>query len=319
MPYKSFREIAGEGGSVNASFQRAYQKTFLIESDTVTDSVFFIGSHPQLPKIFSQHPGDPLAFCTNIAPQQDSNNPLLWRVTCTYAYTIDASGSGGSIPTGVPAIDSQQQGKPPASRETDPNIRGNDYSYSTVVYGKRVVKKDTVIANKPFVNVVNDPISPKPEVELYALQIRVGRNMPGAPNLEWLRMNGKLNANKCIIGTHVCEPGTAKMMNTTAELVYENGASYWRWTHDIILQEDRTDWMWSGTSQGYNAIMEFANGPIGVGALVKKKGKITDLHRELAGEQILTEDGSIWSLDQTKIIHEYSFNYIERATFPAVL
>ena len=71
MPYKSFRELAGESGNVNSAFQTSYTKTFLIEVDSATDSVFYVGSHPQLPRLYSQHPADNRAFCVSINPQQD--------------------------------------------------------------------------------------------------------------------------------------------------------------------------------------------------------------------------------------------------------
>jgi len=66
MPYRSFRELAGESGSVNSAFQTSYSKTFLIEVDSATDSVFYVGSHPQLPLLYSQHPADNRAYCVMV-------------------------------------------------------------------------------------------------------------------------------------------------------------------------------------------------------------------------------------------------------------
>ena len=72
MPYKTFRELAGESGQVNGAYQTSYQKTFLIEVDNPNDSVFYVGSHPQLPKLYDPHPADTRAFCVSITPQQDA-------------------------------------------------------------------------------------------------------------------------------------------------------------------------------------------------------------------------------------------------------
>jgi hypothetical protein len=331
MPYVSFREQAGESGEVNGSFQRAYRKTFIITVDSATDSVFYVGSHPQLPKIFDAHPADPKAFCVNLAPSQDGDNPLIWRVTATYSYTLDAGAGAGGIPaTGVPAIDSQQQGKPPADRQTVPLARGNDYSYATTPMGTKARRSDTRETYtdkngkkqpKPMVNhpILKDPINPYPTYDEYALMIRVGRNMPGAPNLEWLSLNGKLNANRCTIGTHICEPGTARMMNTSAELVYEESVSYWRWTHEIILRPDPEDWMYIMDSQGVNAIVPMRTGPDPAAPTKDGRQRIADFNRSLSGPQILTEEGKIWALNQNDPVQIVKYNYLEWATFPTVL
>lgn len=331
MPYVSFREQAGESGEVNGSFQRAYRKTFIITVDSATDSVFYVGSHPQLPKIFDAHPADPKAFCVNLAPSQDGENPLVWRVTATYSYTLDAGFGAGGIPaTGVPAIDSQQQGKPPAERKTAPLIRGNDYSYTTTPMGTKARETDTRETYtdkngkkqpKPMVNhpILKDRIHPFPTYDEYALMIRVGRNMPGAPNLEWLSLNGKLNANRVTIGTHICEPGTARMMSTAAELVYEESISYWRWTHEIILRPNPEDWQFVMPSLGLNAILPFKDPNNPALPPVLKKGQITLYDRALAGPQLLTEDGTLWSLHQTDPVQIMKYNYLEWATFPTDL
>jgi len=329
MPYvtNSFRELTGESGSVSGSFQRSYSKTFLILVDNPADSVWYVGSHPQLPKLFDVHPADNKAFCTSISPAQDSSNPLVWRVTCTFAYSLDAAGGSGGIPaTGVPAIDSQMQGKPPAERAAaaalnNPLARPNDYSYGTQPWHKRVVQRDSK-TNVRMVNhpILKDDLTRYPEVDDYCLSIRVGRNMPGAPNLEWLHLNGKLNANKCTIGTHICEIGTVRMMSTAAELVYEEGVSYWRWTHEILMTDDPKAWMFKADSQGVNAMFEpkDKNGAVIVGgALVRRR--IVDEDPTLSGNQVLTVDGKVYAKNKSDTINTVEYNYIDFGTFPTVL
>jgi hypothetical protein len=325
MPYvtNSFRELTGESGQVSGSFQRSYTKTFLLMVDDPADSVWYVGSHPQLPKLFDVHPADRKAFCTSISPAQDSSNPLIWRVTCTFAYSLDAAGGSGGIPaTGVPAIDSQMQGKPPADRAAaaalnDPLKRPNDYSYGTQPWHKRAVMRDSK-TNARMVNhpVLKDDLARFPEVDDYCLSIRVGRNMPGAPNLEWLSLNGKLNDNRCTIGTHICEIGTARMMSTAAELVYEEGVSYWRWTHEILMTDDPKAWMFKADSQGRNAMFSplDKNGAVAAGALVREL--IVNREPSLAGDQLLTQAGKVYAKNQADTINTVEYNYIDFGTFP---
>ena len=329
MPYKSFREIAGESGSVNSSYQREYSKTWIIEVDSPTDSPFYVGSHPQLPLIYSSYPADPMAYCVSLSPSQNSSNPLIWTVVARYAYTLDAvGGSGGGWGTGVPAIDAQQQGKPPAERKTVPDQRGNDYSWTTQSLRRVVVKEDTFEKlrdgsaedGKPlqFVNSAGDELSNLPEVDIYGIQVQIGRNLPGAPNTDWLKINGKLNANKCQIGHLTCEIATARMMHTSAELVYENNTSYWRWNHEILIVTDPKEWQFTGVSRGWNALIPVSKTP--GGPTVDAKVRIGLHHRELADQpQILASTGHVWSLDKTRVKGRFAYNYIERAIFPAVL
>jgi hypothetical protein len=218
------------------------------------------------------------------------------------------------------------QGMPPAVRAAaaalnNPLARPNDYSYGTQPWHKRVVQRDSK-TNVRMVNhpILKDDLTRYPEVDDYCLSIRVGRNMPGAPNLEWLHLNGKLNANKCTIGTHICEIGTVRMMSTAAELVYEDGVSYWRWTHEILMTDDPKAWMFKADSHGVNAMFEpkDKNGAVIVGgALVKRR--IVDEDPTLSGNQVLTVDGKVFAKNQSDTINTVEYNYIDFGTFPTVL
>ena len=318
MAYKTFRELAGESGNVNSAFQTSYTKTFLIEVDEPTDSVFYVGSHPSLPLIFSPHPSDPRAFCVSINPQQDSDNPLIWRVTCQWSMAMDSMGVGGmQVATGNPFIDSQQAGKPPTQRQEQPLVRGNDYSYDTIVIGKEVVEFDEVTLDA-ILNTAGDPFETLPEREIYGLQITIGRNLPGPPGSAWDNLAGKLNRNTCLIGTRTCAPRTAMMMPTSAQLLYENSTAYWRWTHRVVIKT-ADDWKWHPMSKGKNGILPFRDGPGAGAAIVYRKGNIARHYRNLAGDQPLDENGYVVALTTGATPHRMSFNYLMDDVFPEVL
>jgi len=170
------------------------------------------------------------------------------------------------------------------------------------------------IINHP---ILMDDLTRYPEVDDYCLSIRVGRNMPGAPNLEWLRLNGKLNANKCTIGTHICEIGTARMMSTAAELVYEEGVSYWRWTHEVLIMDDPKSWMFKADSQGVVAMLPLKDKNDRPGVLTRSV--IVDHHKDLPGPQLLTGTGEVWALNKSDTVLVMEYNYIDFGTFPTVL
>ncbi len=333
MPYKSFRELAGESGSVNSAFQTSYSKTFLIEVDSATDSVFYVGSHPQLPLLYSQHPADNRAYCVSINPQQDSSNPLIWRVTCQWSMTLDAAGVGGMpVASGNPYVDSQQAGKAPADRQQAPLVRGNDYSYESIVIGKEVVEYESIpdpldpnsiVINKWFKNTAGDVFESLPERDIYGLQVTVGRNLPGAPAPEWDTLNGKLNSAQITVGTRVCPAKTVMMMGTSATLVYENSAAYWRWTHRLVIRPAKS-WLWKPLNKGKNGILPLRDGPGAGAAIVYKIGNIQKMFRHLSGDQVMDKNSyplSIFPKDGAvdRKPHYLEFEYLETATFPAVL
>lgn len=333
MAYRSFRELSGESGNVDASFRTSYTKTFLVEVDSANDSVFYVGSHPQLPLLYSQHPADNRAYCVSINPQQDSNNPLVWRVTCQWSMTLDGSGVGGMpVASGNPYVDSQQQGKAPADRQQVPTARGNDYSYESIVIGKEIVEYESapdpldansIVITKWFKNTAGDRFETMPERDIYGLQITVGRNLPGAPNTDWDTLNGKLNANQITIGTRTCAPKTVMMMGTSATLVYENSSAYWRWTHRLVVRPAK-EWLWRPINKGKNGLLPYRDGP-GAGAAISYKiGNIQKMFRHITGDQVMDKNSyplSIFPKDGgvDRVPHYLEFEYHQTATFPAVL
>lgn len=317
MGYKSFREQAGEGGQINSAWQTSYSKVFIIEVDSPTDSVYFVGSHPQLPTLYSPHPADPRAWCVSIAPQQDSQNPLIWRVACQWSMTLDSAGMGGMpTSTGNPYVDSQQQGKAPADRNTKPLLRGNDYSYNTISIGNEAVEYDTV-TNQPIQNTAGQPFERVPEREIFCLEVTIGRNLPGAPNSDWDMLNGRLNKNAITVGTRACAARTVRMMSTSAQLVYEDTTAYWRWTHRLIIRPTAADWKWKVVNKGTRGICPFIDTP--GGAIQYRMWNTNERPFKLQGHQFLDRDSYVIALNTGKTMHTLEFDYLREADFPTVL
>ena len=313
----SFRVLSGETGSVNSAFQTSYTKTFLVLCDDPNDSVFYVGSHPQLPRLYTRHPDDARAYCVSIMPQQDQTNPLVWRITCQWSMTMDAQGYGGMpTATGNPAVDSQQKGKPPEDRVENPLLRPNDYSYDTVSIGNEVVEYDT-FTNQPIKNTADQPFEKMPEREIFGLQITISRNLTGAPNSEWDVLNGRLNKNAITVGTRACAARTVRMMSTSAQLVNENTVSYWRWTHRVIIRPEAAEWQWHPLNKGTRGICPFIDTP--GGAIQYRMWSTNEKPFGLQGQQLLDKDSYVLALVSGKSAHTLSFNYFKEATFPTVL
>ena len=299
MAYTLFVEIhEGRQASVDSKFQRTYTRVFLVGTDSGNFGPAYAGSHPSLPIIFSRHPEDIAAFCVRLSPVQDSQDPTLWRVTAEYSYNPDLTMGGG---TGVPAIDGQQQGVSPASRDSRPLFRPNDYSIATSTYPISIYKDFNNVA---ILNRAGDPFLPPLEIQRAEATITVGLNSLNAPSGAWLASAGQVNANTMVIGAYVANPGQAKLNSISAQFLYENGINYWRWT---LVFGYRTTWAVEVLNQGLREL---------------RAGKLVPILDDATGYKIdqpalLTVDGAKAAAGADP--NYRTFNIYPRVTFPTPL
>jgi hypothetical protein len=229
MAYTLFAEVEdGRSGSVDQRYQRTYKRVFLVGTDAATYGPYYAGSHSSLPAIWSAHNEDSLAYCVGFDVTQDQGDPKLWRVTANYAYNADtAQGGNGTGATGDPAIDTQQQGQAPGDRVQSPLSRPRDYQISSLTYPE-ALRGD--ISGNAILNSAYDYFSPAPEGQKLAATLTVGLNNSSAPSNTWLGSVGKINASSMTIGAYTFGAKTVRLNSLNAQLVYENGVSYWRWT-----------------------------------------------------------------------------------------
>jgi hypothetical protein len=245
MAYTLFTEVAeGRQATVDSKYNRTYTRVFLIRTDSPTYGPYYAGSHPSLPLIFSAYPDDANAFCVSLSPAQDQNDPRLWRVTAQYAYNTDMA-AVNSAPSGNPAVDTQQQGQPPASRVENPLSRPRDYSISTNAY-PWAIEQDRF--GNPLQNSAGDPFIPVPEIQKGGATITVGLNSTSSPSAAWIGAIGYLNASSYTVGPYVIGAGLAKLNGVSASLAYENGVSYWRWQLTFEYRPD--GWAWVVANKG---------------------------------------------------------------------
>ena len=240
MGYVQLKELNERTGEVNSHYQRTYTRTFLVETDSAAYGPFYAASHPSLPVIYSPHNEDPYAFVTSISPSP-TESPTVWKISCKYAYTVD--GFGVSEPTGLASIDTQQQGLPPADRVENPLSRPRDYSFATQSARQSVVYKAyKSSAPTTLVDVTNsagDPLTPPFELDLPIGVITVGLNATSAPGANWIAAFGQCNLNSVLLGPWLCAAGTLRNRGCSAQRVYENNVSYWRWS---LTFEFRDTW-----------------------------------------------------------------------------
>lgn len=227
MAYTLFSEVSeGRTASVDQKFNRTYTRVFLVRTSDATYGPAYAASHPSLPIIFAAHNEDATAYCLSLSPSQDQGDPTLWRITANYGYNIDAP-SAASAPSGDPAVETQQTGQAPADRVENPLARPRDYSVSTTSYplGVTYDRNNNLIKNS-----ADDPYLPPAEIVRGGANITVGLNSTSSPSAAWIAAIGSINASSYTIGPYVIGTALVKLNSVSANLVYENNVSYWRWT-----------------------------------------------------------------------------------------
>lgn len=242
MAYTLFSEVhSGRQATVDAKFNRTYQRVFLVRTDNATYGPYYAGSHPSLPAIFSPHPEDALAYCLTLAPSQDQDDPLLWRVVATYGYNLDMTASG-SAPSGNPAVDTQQQGVSPGSRVQAPGSRGRDYQIATNAHNIALYRAINASTSTLEVvqNTAGEPLLPPLQVMRGGATITAGLNSLTPPTAAWIGAIGMINSASYTVGPYVIGQYLARLNSVNAQLVYENDVSYWRWS--IVFEYRPNGW-----------------------------------------------------------------------------
>lgn len=223
MAYTLIKETAeGRSAGVDQKYQRTYARVFIVRTSSSSYGAAYAASHPSLPRVFSRHPDDSIAFCTGLDVSQDGNDPQQWRITANYAYyEADA------------AVDTQQKGQDPADRVENPLSRPRDYGISTSSYNfatQYACNTSTNAYTVPIVNSAGDPFLPSAEVIKGAATITVGLNSTVSPSATWIAAIGALNASTYTVGPYVIGAGLAKLDSVNATKTFENAVSYWRWS-----------------------------------------------------------------------------------------
>ena len=228
MSYVYFVEDLDTQASQDQRYQKQAKRTFKVKVSDPTSGAIYAASHPSLPIVWSRHPEDTYLILVRLTSQRDSEDPTLFHIGAEYTYYADAISVFGN-----PAIDSQQSGMDPSVRQENPLLRPSDYTVATTTrpwatYSAWNTATNTY--NLPIVNSAGDPFLPPVEISKSGCTISIGLNSIVPPSGSWLSAVDYLNANAMIIGPYTFGVAQLKLTNVSAQLIYENNLSYWRWT-----------------------------------------------------------------------------------------
>lgn len=205
MGYEYFQEtFPGRRGSVDAKFQRTFERVFIVKTDSPFYGPYYAGSHPSLPLIRSAHPEDPNAYCSALVPVQSDVDPTLWTVTASYVYY---SYPGEGIPD-------------PLARPTEYEIDGD--MWPEAVFMDRV--------GNAICNSAGDPFLPPVEMMRTGCTITVEFNLATPPTNAWIDAQGTVNASTMVIGPWTFGAELLKLLKVRGKKIYETATAFWRWT-----------------------------------------------------------------------------------------
>lgn len=195
----------GRRAQADWKFQRTYERSFKVKTDSPLFGPYYAASHPSLPLLRSSYPEDLSALCNSLIPVQDPNDPTLWTITATYIY-LTYPGEG--IP--------------------DPLLRPTEYEIDGVTWPEAIWMDRS---GNPIVNSAGDPFLPPLELPRAGATIIVRYNAAAAPDATWFDAQGTLNATTMTIGPYIFTAERVKLEKVKAAIVYETASAFWRWEH----------------------------------------------------------------------------------------
>ncbi len=90
--------------------------------------------------------------------------------------------------------------------------------------------------------------------------ITVGLNSVNSPSAAWIGAIGSVNASSYTVGPYVIGTALAKLNSVSANLVYENNVSYWRWT--LVFEYRPNGWTHVVNDMGMFKLVAGVRSPI---------------------------------------------------------
>ena len=201
--------------------------------------------------MFKEHPDDPLAFCTEIDPEQDEDDATYWVITYKYSTQVPAFAQGkpdGTNQTGSGGHPEVPQN--PLDRKPKVRIAGKMF--------KRLTWRD--LDDIPIVNKAGQPYEGT-MLEVPRAVIHVSRNIEGFDYDIVNRCKGGVNDNVFLDW----EARRVKCEELTAEENFEQGQYFWKVQGEFIVA-NQDDLMGNAVTSGYwwyewklNAGFEYLN------------------------------------------------------------
>lgn len=226
----TYETFEGRTGSDDNKYQVALSRTFIVQTNDVTDHVPDLFTYINLPWIYSQHPNFEFAYCVSRSATQ-MEDPFFWKVTCNYSSTLTANS---------PEIASQNKGSSPEEKAEEANVnplnRPTDIDFSTVDK-EYVMTEDFSTPVKPLINGNGERFDPPVMGSRPLLAMKLEFNSATFIALDWMDRVKCVNTNSF----SGFGPRTMLLDKVTAKRVYENGTKYWRISLEYLLNKENWD------------------------------------------------------------------------------
>ncbi len=212
---------------------REYTRTFLVQTDKLTDGPFTVGSPiTGIPPLYSYYT-DPTgaidlgARVVKYSPEQ-MEDPLYWKVTVEYSSAIDRYLSPHALGNSGRSGKAEQASK--GQQDPNPLNRPPVICLSTRRYQKPVFH-NLPFDDSPPVPILNSAgqiFSPMPEIDDSRIFVTIDRNEPVVNFDLFQKYQDAVNADP-----FWGEPEGCAKININAGSAFENGQFYWKVTYEI--------------------------------------------------------------------------------------
>jgi hypothetical protein len=235
----TYETYEGRTGSDDSKLQVSLVRTFLVQTDTMSDDVpDLFGAN--LPALFSVHPNFARAWCVGRTAAQ-TEDPYFWKVTCTYSSNVDTI-SPSSTPSApqTPEVANQMKGASPAEKADpdfiNPLLRPTDVDFSTVEK-EYVLLDDFSPTQKAVLNGNGERFDPPIMGSRPVVSMKLEFNTATFLATTW--MARVKCVNQAAFGSFAAR--TILLDKVSAKRVYENGYKYWRVTLEFQLDQNTWD------------------------------------------------------------------------------
>jgi hypothetical protein len=244
----------GRGMELDDALMRNYTRSFRVFTDDIRTGPIEVQAAAGIPRLFSSYfnysatEEDILSLCRRIRPQQSTDNPFEWVVTCEYSTRV-LDPALLNLLTGGPFRGSRPQGSGDLqASDANPLNKIPDVRFSFITF-QRPLEKD-IVTGAPIVNSAGTKFDPPVTYDESVLVLTFTRNETVYNVALAAQYKDSVNSD-IFLGF---SPGYAKCVNIGGIRAFENNQLYYKITYEFhIKYEDPNgfDWQPRPIDMGY--------------------------------------------------------------------
>jgi hypothetical protein len=229
----------GRGGEDDFQRHRTYRRVFQLRTSDPADGPTVAGGHPFLPRLGESHPEDFSAVVVKVSPEQQSEDPRLWRVTIE--YDTQPSVPAAQQPTDADSGSEAPEEEKPGDKPENPTERLPEWkvTFEKTAEPRRYSQNatDPTTFDNPILNSAKLPFDPPVMVEVARPVVAVTFNLPRFSLVKAQNLVDTVNKTTW----RGLAPRVARLSGIEAGTEAENGITFWKVTYTFSIKWDTWD------------------------------------------------------------------------------